>query len=182
MDARASASLAGYGVHSSKLIAISDFKHPLDAHRLLGRQEHRRAVDRGAETRALLGDLAHLFQAPYLKAAGVGENRTPPVHEAMQPRMRLDHLEARPQVQMEGIAENDLRADGFELLRRHGLDGAVRAHRHERRGFDASAREIEPPAPRRAVEFHEFEAHARARPRRGFARWGGTRAHDSPRA
>ena len=36
-------------------------EHALDAHRLLGRQEHRRAVDRRAKARALLGDLAHLL-------------------------------------------------------------------------------------------------------------------------
>ena len=39
------------------------------------------------------------------------------MHEAVQPAMRLDHLEAGPQVQVKGVAEHDFGADALELLR-----------------------------------------------------------------
>ncbi len=146
----------------------------LNAHGFLGRQEHLRAIDRRAKVRPFLGDLAHLRQAPDLEPARVGEDRPAPMHEAMQPLMSFDDFEPRPQVKMKGIAEHDFGADGFEILRRHRLDRAIRAHRHERRRLDRAARELEPAAPRRAVLRQQVETHRPARRcslRRGSETW-----------
>ncbi len=64
-----------------------------------------------------------------------------PADEAMQPAEFADDVEARPQEQMERVAEDDLGADPVELARRHRLDRAVGADRHERGRFDRAARE-----------------------------------------
>ena len=45
---------------------------------------------------------------------------------------------------MIGIAQNDLRADLFQVFRRHGLDRGLGAHRHEDRGFDVAVQGGEP--------------------------------------
>jgi hypothetical protein len=50
-------------------------------------------------------------QREHLEAAGIGEDRAVPARETVQAAVRLDDLEARPQVQVEGIAEDDLRAE-----------------------------------------------------------------------
>ena len=81
------------------------------------------------------------------------------MHEAMQPLMRRDDFEARPQIEMKGIAEHDFGADWLEILRRHRLDRAVSADRHERRRLHGAARKCEPAAPRRAIARQQFEAH-----------------------
>ena len=73
------------------------------------------------------------------------------MHEAVQAAVRAHDVVARPQHQMEGVAEHDLRAEAFELLGRHRLDRAVGAHRHERRRLDHAVRELEAPAARSAV-------------------------------
>src|SRR5258708_4507440 len=104
--------------------------------------------------RALLRDLAHFSQAPDLKSPGVRQNRPLPVHETMQAAMRFDDFEPRAQEEMKGVSQHDLRADGFEILRGHGLHGAVSPHRHEGRRFDRSTYEGEPAAPRRAIARH----------------------------
>jgi hypothetical protein len=48
----------------------------------------------------------------HLEAAGIGEDRAVPLRETVQAAMRRNYLEARSQVQMEGIAEDDLRSAG----------------------------------------------------------------------
>src|ERR1700674_4386125 len=101
--------------------------------------------------RALLADFSHLRQAPHLKPAGIRQDRALPMHEAMQSLMCRDYLEARPQIQMKGVAEYHFGSDSLEILRRHRLDRSVGAHRHECRRLDAAARELEPAAPCRTV-------------------------------
>jgi hypothetical protein len=80
----------------------------------------------------------------------------------MQSAVRLDDLEAGPQIQVKGIAKHDLRARPHELLRRHRLDRPVGAHRHERGGLDRAARELEAPAARHTVAGEQGESHASA--------------------
>jgi len=65
--------------------------------------------------------------------------------------MRLNDVESRPQIQVKGVAEHDLGADGLEVFRGHRLDRSVGSHGHERRCLDRAAREFQTAAPRRAV-------------------------------
>ena len=95
-----------------------------------------------------------------LIAAGVGEDRPAPSHEAVQASVRGDRFEAGPQPQMESVAEDDLRAVLDELRRAHRLHRAVGAHRHEHRRFDISVREFKRAEARSAVFVTNYEFHA----------------------
>ena len=56
-------------------------------------------------------------QAEDLIAAAVGEDRPVPADEAVQPAAPRDQLVARPQVQVIGVAEDDLGAEILEVAR-----------------------------------------------------------------
>ncbi|OIQ64305.1 hypothetical protein GALL_541450 [mine drainage metagenome] len=60
---------------------------------------------------------------------------------------------------MKGIAEHDLRANGFELVRCHGLDRAIGAYGHESGGLDLPVRQSERAATGKAVSFVKLELH-----------------------
>ena len=77
-----------------------------------------RAVDVRLEGDALVGDLAQLGEAHHLEAAGVGEDRPVPAHEAVQAAEPGDALGARPQHQMIGVGEDDVGAGGLRAGRR----------------------------------------------------------------
>ena len=108
----------------------------LHLHRDLGREKELVAVDRRGKAHAFFRDLAQIPQAPDLEAARIGQDGTLPAVEAVQPAQLLHHGCAGPQPQVEGVAQNDARAHRLQVGRRHALDGAVGAHRHEDRGFD----------------------------------------------
>jgi hypothetical protein len=57
--------------------------------------------------------------------------------------VRAQDLVAGPEHEMECIAEHDVRAQAFELLGRHRLDGAVGSDRHECGRLDRAMRERE---------------------------------------
>ena len=61
------------------------------------------------------------------------------MHEIVEIAMGIDHLGAGAQHQVEGVAQNDFRPDALQLLRRHGLDRGVGAHRHKRRRLHRAA-------------------------------------------
>jgi hypothetical protein len=90
----------------------------LDLHRDFRRQEQLAAVDRRGELDALFRDLAHRAQRKHLEAAGVGQDRLVPAHEAVQAAELVQHFGARAQPQVEGVAEDDLRADFLQFDRR----------------------------------------------------------------
>ncbi len=97
---------------------------------------------------ALLGDLAQIAEAEDLKSAGIGKDGAVPAHEAVQPAQAPDRLVARPQVEMVGIAEEELNAQFFQQMLRDSLDRALGADRHEDRRLDRSVRERQSrPAP-----------------------------------
>src|SRR4030095_9780066 len=115
------------------------------------------------EPHALLGDLAEPGQAEDLEPAGVGEDWPRPVHEAMQPTVRSNHLRSGTQHQVEGVAKDDLRSEALQLLGCHGLYGAIGADGHECRGIDGAAREAQSSAPRPAIQCDELEDHSTPR-------------------
>jgi hypothetical protein len=92
-------------------------------------------------------DLGQPGQGEDLKPTAVGQDGPVPVHEAVQPREAADHLAARPQVQVVGVAQDDLRPGGDELLGCQRLHRAQGPDRHEHRGFDRAVRGLENPRP-----------------------------------
>ena len=88
----------------------------LHLHRHLGREEFLRPVNMRAKRRPLLGDLTQIAEAEHLKSSAVREDRTVPVHEAMQ-SARLPHeFHSGAQEEMVGIAEDDPRAEITQLI------------------------------------------------------------------
>ena len=63
----------------------------------------------GFEMHAFLGDLAQLRQRENLETAAVGQNRPIPVHERVQSTKVPKHIEPRPDKQVIGIRQNNLR-------------------------------------------------------------------------
>ena len=165
--------VAGYGVHSSKIITMSESSTRWMRMLSSGPRNTVRAVGRRGEGHALLGDLAAVRQREHLEAAGVGEDRPVPAREAVQAAVRFDHVQARAQVQMEGVAEDDLGAELADLFGQHALDRTIGADRHERRRFHRAARESQPAAARGAVGLQprtcskRHAAHARSPARHG---------------
>ena len=88
----------------------------LDFDGALGRQQVRGAVDVRLEGDALVGDLRELGEAHDLEAAGVGEDRTVPAHEAVQAAEPGDALGTGAQHQVVGVGEHDVDAGGPQLV------------------------------------------------------------------
>jgi len=86
------------------------------------------------------------------------------MHETVQPSMGGDDGRTRAQHQVEGVAENDLRAQSLELLGRHRLDRAVGAYRHEGRGLDHAVSGHERTRARGAIARLHREARPQAAP------------------
>ena len=89
---------------------------------MFGSEEVAAAVEVRAEADAVVSDLAQRAEREDLKAAGVGEQGARPTDEAVQPAHAADGLVAGTQVEVIGVAENDLRAERFEHVLRDGLD------------------------------------------------------------
>ena len=80
----------------------------------------------------ILFDLAEPFEREDLEPARVGQHRPVPGGEPVQPAERLDHLFAGAQMQVVGVAEDDLRAGAANLVRMQTAHRSVGADRHER--------------------------------------------------
>jgi hypothetical protein len=132
-------------------------EHALDLHRDLRREEQAVAVDGRGEVHALFGDLAHLAQRKHLEAAGVGQDGLVPADELVQAAELADHLQARAQPQVEGVAEDDLGVDFLQFQRRHGLDRTIGAHRHEDGRLDGAVVQFDAAAAGAAVGLQEGE-------------------------
>src|SRR5262245_17746913 len=131
----------------------------LDLDRGLRREEVSRAVDGRAELDARVGDLPELGEAPDLKAPGVGQDRAVPAHEAVQSAELAHDVVPRPEEQVIGVGEDDLRARRGEVVRAQCLHGRVRADRHEDRRLDDAVRRGEPAGARGPVRGGELELH-----------------------
>jgi hypothetical protein len=126
----------------------------LDRHRLLRAEKPVRAVEQGLERDPPLGDLdlrtaGDLAPAPLdlvrdpavgeredLEAAGVGDQRPLPVHEAVESAAAGDQLLAGRQVEVEGVAEDQLVAERGDLGGGEAPHAALGGERDERRGAD----------------------------------------------
>src|SRR5207237_332559 len=82
----------------------------LDVHRFFRAEEEKRAVEVRTEFDSVGFDLANFGEGKNLEAAGIGEDRERPVHEAMQAASVVDDFHAGTDREMVRVAENDLRA------------------------------------------------------------------------
>ncbi len=132
-------------------------EHLLDFHALFGAQEHPRAIGGRGKGHALLGDLAAMRQRKHLEPAGIGQDGAIPARKPVQPAVIADHLQAGAQIQMEGVAQDDLRTQGTDLLGQDALDRPIGPDRHERRGLNRAARKGQAPTPGMPVGGLELE-------------------------
>ena len=104
----------------------------LDVHHLLGREEMLAAVDVGAELATLFREFANAREGKHLKAAAVGEHGAVETVELMQAAGLFYNVQAGSQVEVIGVAEDNLRLDVVsEFAQVHAFHAAERAHRHE---------------------------------------------------
>ena len=103
----------------------------LDLNRLFRRQDVAGAVQVGLEGDAFLADATQLGQAQDLEAAAVGQDRPIPPHESVQAAERLDGLVAGAEVEVVGVAEEDLARIRVEVPRVQRLHGRLGPHGHE---------------------------------------------------
>ena len=113
IESRACFSVAGYGVHSSKIMAMSESSVRWMRIDSSGDRNTREPSTGEAKLTPSSLILRRSRQREHLKAAGIGEDRFVPADEAVQAAELADHVEAGAQEQMERVAEDDFRA-GFD--------------------------------------------------------------------
>src|ERR1700730_13535124 len=91
---------------------------------------------------AIVVEMSPALQAENLKAAGVGKNGSLPGHEFVNSARGLDRRASRPQPQMIGVGENDLRLRLPQVSRRQSFDRCRSSDRHEAWGFHDAVREL----------------------------------------
>ena len=135
--------LAGVGKVSRPWRALVESHHDvradgaLDVHHLLGREEMLAAVDVGAELAALFREFANAREGKHLEAAAVGEHGAVETVELMQAAGFLNDVQPRAEVEVIGVAEDNLRLDVvFEFAQVHAFHAAERPHGHEYRRFN----------------------------------------------
>gem|GEM_PF-5117550 len=90
----------------------------------------------GLEIRTFICDPAKPGQRKNLKPAAVGQNGTMPVHKPVQAGELADDITSGPEIQMVGVAQNNLCATGCQILGRQGFDCGQCANRHKDRCFN----------------------------------------------
>ena len=115
----------------------------LDVDGVLGGKEVRAPVKVRAEADSVVGDFAERAKREDLKSAGISEDGARPTDEAMQAAHAADQFVAGAEIKMVGVAEDNLRAEGFERVLGDSFDGALRADGHEDGGLDGAVRQME---------------------------------------
>ena len=92
------------------------------------------------KSRALLVDRAPRGQAEDLVAAAVGQDRPRPADERVEAAAPRDEVVAGPQIEMIGVAQENVGAELLEIAVHDALDGALRADRHEGRRLNVAVR------------------------------------------
>ena len=136
--------------HSSKHMMMSAPSASCTATALSGVKPLEAAVDVRAEGHAVRVKLAHQRQAEDLEAAGIGEHRAGPAHEAVQAAEIGDQVCAGPQIEVIGVGQHQRRADLVQVARGERLHRGLRADRREDGRLDRAVGRLERPAARRA--------------------------------
>ena len=85
------------------------------------------------ESDTVIINFTGLCKGEDLKATGVGEHRTMPLHELVQAAHVAHELIAGTQIEMIRVAQDERDIDILEMFRREGLDCRLRANRREYR-------------------------------------------------
>ena len=80
-----------------------------------------------------------------MKAARVGEHRSPPLHELVQAAQVAHEFIAGAQIKMIGVAQHERSVDVLEMFRRESLDRRLRANRRKDRREEVAVRSGEYP-------------------------------------
>ena len=116
---------------------------PLDIDSPFRRESSHRAIDMTLKLHSVLRDASEPLKRENLEPARIGEHRASPGSEAVEPSHGAHDLFARPQMQVVGVAQNDLSAGTADVSRAEPSDHGVRAYRHERRGVHLAMRQGE---------------------------------------
>lgn len=133
--------LAGGGVGGALVEGHDDIgtDGALDAEAALRTEQVLAAVDVTGEGGALLGDLAAVGEAVDLVAAAVSQEGAVPLHELVESAGGFHYLHAGAEVEVVGVAENDLCPHLFpELPLVDALDGTQGAYGHEDGRLDSA--------------------------------------------
>ena len=121
----------------------------LDIDGRLGREHVAVAVEMRLEHHALFRDLAQPAQAEDLEASGIGEDGPRPIHELVQAAELADGFVAGPQIEMIGVAEDDVRVEVVDQIpRQEAFDSGLCTDRHEDGSFDVAMSGVQNPRPR----------------------------------
>ena len=109
------------------------------------------------------GNFDQGVEAENLEASTVRQQWMIPVHETVQAPQPPDPLMSGPQVEMVGIGKNDLRSHLPKLLRSHGLNGRLGAHRNKGRRAESTmgSNALSQPGPRFWIFLENFKLHGR---------------------
>ena len=111
--------------------------HAFGVHHILGCEDMFRAVNMTTELATLLSEFADTGEREHLKTTRVGQNRTIPGIELVQSTCLAEDIQSRTEIQMVGIAQNDLRLDLFAKLgEMHRLHTSHRTDGHEDGGLN----------------------------------------------
>src|SRR5258708_17238335 len=108
--------------------------------RALRAKEMRGAIQMRAKRHAFFADFTQFVEAENLKSARVGKNRPPPRHKPMEPAELTHRRDARSQIEVVGIAKNNLRAQFLKDVLRYTLHRSQRADGHKHWSFDGTVR------------------------------------------
>src|SRR3989337_696346 len=106
-----------------------------------------RPIHRGPEDHAVSRDLSQLCKAEDLIAAAVGEDRTIPADEPVEPSQFRDHPASRSEIEVKGIPQDDLCPAVTDFFRRYPLHRTGSAHRHKYRRVHGTMWSGQPPCP-----------------------------------
>ena len=91
-----------------------------------------RTVDVTAKFAPRFAEFADAGERKHLEAAAVGQHRTVETVELVEAACGFEHVKSRTQIEMVGVAENDLGFDFvIQLMNVHSLDRAKGADGHE---------------------------------------------------
>ena len=107
----------------------------LDFYGTLWGNEVGRSVKMGLEGNTLFRNFGKLLETENLITPAVGEDGVVPVHKFVQTTQRTDQVVPWPEIEMIGIAKDNLRPRRFQVFRRQCLYSCLGSHRHEAGGF-----------------------------------------------